>query len=333
LEPDGNYSALVCLSGGVDSTAALLRSKIKFHRVRAVYVQTERRTPPEQAFKSCRKLGIKLITADAGELFNREIKQFTAKTYRSGCTPNPCALCNSKVKLALPFSMLENNELLVTGHYACNSFHTLSRGKDSLKDQSYFLSLVPKEILKRCYFPLGESTKGKVRAEVVENGLSFVTRESQDLCFKREGFGIPGDIVNVYGAVVGRHSGLGGYTPGQRKGLGAHNGRKFVVELDTLGNRLIIGDEDDLYSETCILNSINWLEKPAEKRFECGIQTRYRKAAVSAEVIVHANGNTATVIFSEPQKAVAPGQVGAMFLSNSVIGGGIIAGHGGDTDA
>jgi tRNA-specific 2-thiouridylase len=323
----------VCLSGGVDSTAALLRCSRLFSSVRAVYVQTSHRTPPEQAYESCRQLGIEFSVADARVLFNTQIKQFTLDAYRSGITPNPCALCNARVKLAVPFSMLGHGECLVTGHYAGNSVSTLERGMDSTKDQSYFLSLVPGEILDRCFFPLAKSHKGDVRAEVLESGLPFLERESQDLCFQRAGAGVPGDVVDTDGNTVGRHNGLDSYTPGQRKGFGAHNGRKYVVRLDILRNRLIIGEEEYLYSEYCILNSINWLNKPVEEKFTCMVQIRYRKTAVPADVFLNGDGTQVVVKFHRPQKAVAPGQVGVMFLSDSVIGGGIIDRYEGDTYA
>lgn len=296
-------------------------------------MQTGHRAPPEQAYESCRQLGIEFSVADAKALFNTQIKQFTLDAYRSGRTPNPCALCNARVKLAVPFSMLAHGECLVTGHYAGNSVSTLERGRDSTKDQSYFLSLVSSDILDRCFFPLGESFKRDVRVEVLESGLSFVERESQDLCFRRAGSGVPGDVVDTDGSVVGRHNGLDSYTPGQRKGFGAHNGRKYVVQLDVVRNRLVIGEEQYLYSEYCILNSINWLNKPVEEKFTCKVQTRYRKTAVPADVFVKGDGKQAVVKFHRPQKAVAPGQVGVMFLSDSVIGGGIIDRYEGDTYA
>ncbi len=324
MVPESNYSALVCLSGGVDSTAALLRCSRMFEKVRAVYVDTSGGNPPEQAERSCEKLGIELLVADARELFNRKIKDFTRMVYSQGRTPNPCALCNAEVKLAVPFSMLQKSDFLITGHYAKLYNGRLRRGNDPSKDQSYFLSLVPGTILDRCLFPLSESIKEAVREEAIAAGLPFITRESQDLCFYRGGIGVPGDILNTEGKTVGRHNGLDGYTPGQRKGLGAHSTRKFVIELRPGLNQLVIGDEEDLYSEKCILNNINWLRRPVESRFSCKVQTRYRKPAAAADVFVEGDGSRARVVFHTPAKAIAPGQVGAMYFSDAVIGGGII---------
>ncbi len=325
--------ALVCLSGGVDSTAALLRCYQEFSSVRAVFVKTAGMNPPAQAYESCRMLGIELIVADAKDLFNREILELTEKIYSLGETPNPCALCNAKVKLAVPYTMLEDQESLVTGHYANYSEGLLRRGSDPSKDQSYFLSLLPRRVLERCYFPLANSIKTEVRNEVLARDLPFLTSESQDLCFSRNKAGEPGDIVDISGKIVGRHTGLDAYTTGQRKGLGAHSSRKFVVELDLERNRLVIGDEENLYSEFCLLNSINWLRKPEDSRFDSLIQIRYRKPAAKADITLLGDGLSAFVRFYDPQKAVAPGQVGAIFQNDFVLGGGIIGKYRGDNNA
>jgi tRNA-specific 2-thiouridylase len=325
--PDRNGSALVCLSGGVDSTASLLRSTEQFGSVRAVYVDTLGRGAPESATQCCRKLGIELNVIPAAEEFKSEVMDVTRKSYGLGQTPNPCALCNARVKLALPSAMLREGEVLVTGHYAWNDNGTLRRGKDPSKDQSYFLSLVPVHILKKCRFPLSHSMKVDVRREVIERDLPFIARESQDLCFKLDGTGTPGDIVDVNGETVGMHNGLDGYTPGQRKGLGAYGARKFVVELDHSGNRLVIGDEEFLYSDLCILDNINWVQELKEHRFSCLVQIRYRKAASYADVVLDEGSQSASVFFHSPQKAMAPGQVGALYFSDSVLGGGIIGKH------
>lgn len=331
--PENINSALVCLSGGVDSTAALLHCYRKFDRVRAVYVYTGGKPVPTQAIESTLKLGVEFITADAVDIFKKEILDFTQRTYSKGQTPNPCAICNAKVKLAIPFSILRPDEFLVTGHYAKYQDGILSRGCDPSKDQSYFLSLVSRKILDRCYFPLESSLKTDVRKEVLENNLPFITSESQDLCFDRGKAGIPGDIVNTDGEVVGVHTGLDGYTPGQRKGLGAHSSRKFVIELDPFRNRLIIGDEENLYSANCMLNNINWLSKPETRTIRCMVQTRYRKPAADAELLLNEDYSSGVVQFCKPQKAVAPGQVGAIFLSERVLGGGVIQKYEGDADA
>ena len=323
MEPK-NTKALVCLSGGVDSTAALLKCNNQFSEVRAIYVNTSGKDAPREAYESCRKLGIQLIIADAEDLFRKQIREVTQKLYLQGLTPNPCAICNATVKLAVPYGNLKENELLVTGHYAIYNDGKLLRGKDPKKDQSYFLSLVSKKILDRMYFPLADSMKTDVRAEVIKAQLPFLISESQDLCFSLGKTGKPGKIVNQSGEVTGEHTGLDGYTIGQRKGIGAHDSRKFVVEIDRKNNRLIIGNEEDLYTKQCYLTNINWLVSTESIKFPCLTQIRYRKPATPATIIL-INKNTAEVVFDTPQKSVAPGQVLAMYQNKSVIGGGIIS--------
>lgn len=318
------------MSGGVDSTSALLRCRKICSSVRAVFVDVRRDGVPVEVTESCRALGVRLLVIDAWAEFSRRVKVPSETMMHSGLTPNPCALCNAGVKLALPFSTLSEDEVLVTGHYAGFTDGILTRGSDPTKDQSYFLSLVSLEILGRCFFPLARALKSDVRAEVISSGLPFIRKESQDLCFSPHGDGLPGDIVTVAGDIVGSHQGLAGFTPGQRKGIGAHSEKKFVVRLDRKLNRVIIGDKSDLYSSKCILNSINWLQKPHGKPFNCLMQTRYRKPAFQATVVPDLENDSAVVEFTEPQKSVAPGQVGAMFAGTGVIGGGIISIKAGD---
>lgn len=316
-------SALVCVSGGVDSTVALLRCVKRFQRVRAVHVQTRADSLAPEAVSSCRALGVDLEIIQAGEIFDELVRKPSMEMLGRGLTPNPCVMCNAMVKLALPYSSLKSGEILVTGHYARCSRGVLSRGADGKKDQSYFLSMVPSKILKSCWFPLENSLKPDVFLEALESALPFLSRESQDLCFSLEGKGIPGDIVDTEGNRIGEHRGLQGYTPGQRKGIGAHGGKKYVVRLDRSRNIVVIGDRSSLYSGKCLLNSINWLGEPPGTSFDCRIQIRYRKPEVHCRATL-LNGQV-KVVFREPQMAVSPGQIGALYIDGTVLCGGLIS--------
>lgn len=316
-------SALVCVSGGVDSAVSLLRCRKKFQHTRAVYVDTRGSGPPPEAVACCSELCVELLVIPASEQFRLRVSEPSLEMFQAGLTPNPCAMCNSLVKLAIPFALLEPGEKLVTGHYARYRDGVLSRGFDRKKDQSYFLSLVPPGILERCFFPLGESHKSDVLQEAVLSKLPFLKRESQDLCFTLQDRGTPGDILDTRGNRVGAHQGLAGYTPGQRKKVGAHGKRMYVVELNRVSNTVVIGGTDSLYSGECFLHSINWLTDPPDSKFECDIQIRYRKPGVPAAV-TPAEG-CARVVFKEPQKAVSPGQAGVLYLNDTVLCGGIIS--------
>ena len=320
-------SALVCVSGGVDSTVSLLRCTERFRRVRAVHVKTRDGSLQAEAVECCRQLGVELVVIPAEAAFREKVKEPSLGMLKMGLTPNPCAMCNALVKLALPFSILEPGEFLVTGHYASYRNGVLSRGFDKMKDQSYFLSLVPVEILSRCWFPLENSLKPDVRQEARDSGLPFMVKESQDLCFPLVGKGIPGDIVDTEGNLIGVHQGLEGYTIGQRKGIGAHGDRRYVVRLDTASNRVVTGERASLYSGACLIDSINWLVDPPGDEFECEVQIRYRKPGVKCRVKLCED--FAEVVFRSPQKAVSPGQIGALYMNDSVLCGGLIKPAGG----
>ncbi len=314
--------ALVCLSGGLDSTVSLLRSTEEFDGTRAVFVDTRGSGPPAEAVESCRILGVELLVIPGASSFETLVKRPSMEMLEQGLTPNPCAMCNRLVKLALPFSELGGDEFLVTGHYAKMQDGRLLRGADPGKDQSYFLSMVPMEILSRCCFPLGGSLKTEVRTEGLHSGLPFISRESQDLCFSLEREGVPGDIVNTRGEVVGRHSGLGGYTPGQRKGIGAHGEKMFVTRLEPETNRVVIGGRESLYRSSCMLDSINWLAPAPGDEFRCLVQNRYRKPPQPA--LARIRGERVKIVFHEPQRALSPGQIGTVYLGDSVLLGGVI---------
>lgn len=279
--------------------------------------------PPLEAVDACASLNVPLVVISAGEGFRRLVYGPSSEMLSAGLTPNPCAMCNARVKLALPREILEPGEKLVTGHYAGFEGGVLFRGADPSKDQSYFLSLVPMRILERCHFPLARSHKQDVRQEVNASGLPWIRKESQDLCFSLPGRGIPGDILDIQGNRVGSHDGIEGYTPGQRKGLGAHGERKFVVRVSGADASVTIGDEEHLYTGKCTLNSINWLQKPETAAFSCLVQTRYRKPAVPARV--DGSGDEVRVVFQREQKAVSPGQVGVLYENDAVLAGGIIS--------
>jgi len=320
-------SALVCVSGGVDSTVSLLRCTERFERVRAVHVKTRDRSLQPEAVECCKELGVELIVIPAEAAFRGKVKETSLQMLKLGLTPNPCAMCNARVKLALPFAILEPGELLVTGHYASHRNGVLSRGFDRMKDQSYFLSLVPREILSRCWFPLEHTLKPDVKREAEESGLPFTGKESQDLCFSLADKGIPGDIVDTEGNRIGVHQGLEGYTIGQRKGIGAHGDRRYVVRLDTTGNRVVTGGRAGLYSGGCLIDSINWLSDPPGTEFECEVQIRYRKPGVKCRVALREDYTE--VVFRNPQKAVTPGQIGALYMNDVVLCGGVIKPAGG----
>ena len=320
--------ALVCVSGGVDSTAAMLICAGEYGSVRALFVDTRGNGPPPEALKASARLGISLEVADARDLFRREVLGPSEEAYRKGLTPNPCARCNARVKLACAHSILRPWEALVTGHYAVKTGKGLFRARDRSKDQSYFLALVPRKVMAECVFPLGLFTKEGVRSMVEEAGLPFIARESQDLCFVPDRGGEPGPVVTTDGRFSGLHRGLGHYTVGQRRGVGAHGRPVYVVRLEPRENRLVVGESEELYSAGCVVAGVNDLEMPREDVFEGDVQLRSRHRASRGTVT--RRGERCAVTFHSPQKAVAPGQLAVFYREDQVLGAGTIIGRSAD---
>ncbi|MCD4847950.1 MAG: tRNA-specific 2-thiouridylase [Candidatus Aegiribacteria sp.] len=320
---DQNSDALVALSGGVDSSFALSLAIGRYRNVRAGYVDTDGRGIPASAEEVADFLGVQLIRLDASERFKTDVIEWSQDMLSIGLTPNPCARCNARIKLGMLHEILKPSEVLITGHYSRKQGDHVMRGADSSKDQSYFLSMVDSRIISRCVFPLGDMTKAQVQSEAITGGLPFRKDESMDLCFElladREE---PGEILNTSGEVIGTHQGIANYTIGQRKGFGAFGRKMYVVSIDSASGVVTVGDREDLLSSGCTVGSINWFNKPSEFCIEARVQIRYRRRTAAADLEIL--NDSIHVKFKEPEDAVAPGQVCAVYLDTAVIGGGII---------
>lgn len=288
-----------------------------------MFVDTKGTGPPPKAREAAARLGVPLHVADAGEAFAGLVRSPVEEAYSRGLTPNPCVLCNARVKLAIPYGTLGPDELMATGHYARLSGPRLERAADHRKDQSYFLAMVSGEVLSRCVFPLAGYTKVEVRKMVVDAGLPFVARESQDLCFPLGREGQPGDIVTVAGELVGSHAGLQGFTVGQRRGIGAHGAPMYVVRIDPVTNTLVVGGKEHLLVKGCNVTDVNDLGLPPENRFEAMLQVRSRHRATP--VVARRFEDGFSVVFHTPQSAVAPGQTGVFYRGDTVMGAGVIS--------
>lgn len=320
-----NHSSdvLVALSGGVDSSFALSLAIGQYRNIRAGYVDTVGRGIPALAEEVADFLGIQLIRLDASERFRADVIDWSKDMLSKGLTPNPCARCNARIKLRMLSEILEPSEDLVTGHYSRKQGDLVMRGADNSKDQSYFLSMVDSMIISRCVFPLGDMTKEQVRSEAVAGDLPFRKDESMDLCFELLAErGKPGEILNTSGEVIGNHQGIESYTIGQRKGFGAFGRRMYVVSINPASRTVTVGDREDLLSKGCTVGSMNWFRKPSRSCIEAEVQTRHRRRTAAADLEIM--NDSIHVRFKEPEEAVAPGQVCAVYLDTAVIGGGII---------
>lgn len=294
------------------------------------------------------QLGIPFYVANFKEPFAQHVIDDFISSYEQGYTPNPCAQCNRHLKFAALQRRAQQlgADCVATGHYArverSNAGrYRIRRGRDSEKDQSYFLFDLSQDQLAHAMFPLGNYAKGEVRDLALRFGLKVAAKsESQEICFIPDGdyrtFIRPrlgaqamrsGPIVDTSGNVLGEHQGLPFYTVGQRRGLGVAGPRPLhVVSIDTADNTLVVGTRDEATRGHFVVERLNWMRTPPERLLRTAVQVRYRHQPVPATV--HPLGETqAEVLLDDPQFAIAPGQAAVFYDGDAVIGGGWIARH------
>jgi tRNA-uridine 2-sulfurtransferase len=326
--------ALVALSGGVDSTVAALLLAREGLDVVGWWMRATDEASAVETRRAAARLGIELVEQDVRERFDREVVSPSRASYRSGRTPNPCALCNSKLKLELLVEAAERLgcDRVASGHYARvepgpGGATRLLRGRDRDKDQSYFLFALEREVLGRLVFPLGELDKTAVRAIAEREDLpASAARESQDCCFDPlpPDAGEPGEIVDPEGRFLAGHRGLAGYTVGQRRGLGVAGGRRlYVVGLEPERRRVVLGPSELLLGKRLVasLKGFGRERVPDRLRASCRIRHRHRAAPAEARRI---GGDRVEVVFDEPQRAITPGQAAVLYDGEEVLGGGWI---------
>ena len=340
------------MSGGVDSsvTAALLLEQ--GHDVTGVTMQLWPSTDDvggccsvsavRDARRVCDLLGIPHYSLNYRDAFQREVVVPFADEYAAGRTPNPCIVCNDRLKFSdlLAKVSLQGADFLATGHYARIAHGEpgrarLLRGTDAAKDQSYFLYRFTPTQLDRILFPVGELTKPQVRAMAVQLGLHVAEKpDSQEICFAEAGEHagivsglrpealVPGDIESLEGTVIGRHTGIANYTVGQRKGLGvAAADPLYVVAVDAPRNVVVAGPREALRISAVEAGDAVWrADAGVELRVSAAV--RYRMTPVPATA--RCDGSDLAVTFDEPLFGVAPGQAVVCYLADECIGGGTV---------
>ena len=342
----------VGLSGGVDSSVAAATLHHQNYQVVGVtlwLMKGKGQCCSEgmvDAAKICEELAIPHHIVDSRELFQENIIDYLVSGYESGVTPLPCSQCNRAVKFApmLKYAQAELGiERIATGHYARINYdrnsdrYQLLRAVDRQKDQSYFLYDLTQEILAATVFPLGEQTKAQTRKIAREFNLATANKpESQDLCLIEAHGSMAsfldkyikqkeGDIVDLEGKVLGKHQGIHHYTIGQRKGLGIAAAEPlYVVKIDAVMNRVVVGDRNAGGRLECQVRRINWVSiAEPNSPIRAQIQIRYRSHPVAATIIPLANSR-ARLIFDENQFGVTPGQAAVWYDGETLLGGGII---------
>lgn len=336
------------MSGGVDSSAAaalLMRQGFDIVGI-TLKVWDDSRccslSDADDARAVARILGIPHFTLDARQPFEEGIIEPFVEDWRNARTPNPCVLCNRRLKFGwlLERAAFLGCEGLATGHYARierveGGPDRLLRGKDHAKDQSYFVVPESREILKRLHFPLGGFSKAEIRALAAELNLPVAAKpDSQDLCFlpggglaefldARLGPDKPGKVVDADGKVLGTHSGMRRITLGQRKGLGvATDSVKYVVAKRADENEVVLGPKEAAMSRNFTVREAVWLVDVAPGAFRCEVRTRSTGQLTPCEVAPEGGG--ARVALEKPQFAVTPGQFAVFYDGEVVLGAGWI---------
>lgn len=358
---------VVAMSGGVDScVAAALMQRQGFEVIGITMQLWNHAGSSKERFDSCcsltdvhdaraaaHALGIPHYVVNYEREFKAGVVDYFASEYAQGRTPNPCVLCNSKLKFdhLVDRALALGAEWVATGHYARIEHHAdgqasvLRTGLDPAKDQSYFLFDMRPENLRRALFPLGGLTKPEVRAIAAELGLHTATKhESQEICFVSGGrytdflaehypevtTDKAGDIVDRAGKVLGRHDGIHLFTVGQRKGLGALGPEPlYVAAIDAESRRVTVDTLENLAVEAFTVQGANWLVPTADLGPDRVLQVmvRYRAKTVPCRIIPKPNSENREwqVLLAEKARWVTPGQAAVFYEQDRVIGGGFIA--------
>ncbi len=350
---------LVAMSGGVDSSVAAKLLKDQGYDVAGVFLsfwkdesagaKAENRCCSLESLLDARKvaakIGMPLFTLDFSVPFKKAVVDNFLSEYAAGRTPNPCVVCNKKIKVGrlISYATKMGFDYVATGHYLkikkVGKFYQLYKAKDKLKDQSYFLYTFSQEELKHLLFPLGGYVKPQVRKLAAKFDLEVAAKpESQDICFLS---GAHNEFLKKYlkltpGSIklldnkkeIGQHQGLPLYTIGQRRGIEiGGTGPYYVAKLDYRHNILYVvqtWDGEVLYKDNLVAKKVNWLSgKVPQRTFKCQAVIRYGHPAVPC-VVSKVSDTEYTVKFTKPQRAVTPGQSVVFYNKQQVLGGGVI---------
>lgn len=355
---------LAAMSGGVDSSVAALLLMQSGNTVDGATMRLfsnediglPTRTccsldDAEDARAVCNRLGIRHYVFNFSDTFKKEVIERFASTYMRGETPNPCIDCNRFIKFRrfLERAALLEYDLIATGHYARIEYDSgsgrflLKKAADVTKDQTYVLYSMTQDELSHTLLPLGGLRKSEIRDIAAAHGFVNADKpDSQDICFVPDGdyaaflentmhlFCPRGDFVRLdNGRIVGQHKGLHHYTIGQRKGLGiAAEKPLYVVRKDMEENRVLLGDNADLFSGSLTARDCNWIacDTPTAP-LRVTAKTRYKQAETPATVHPLENGRV-FVEFDTPQRAVTAGQAVVFYDGETVVGGGTITSEG-----
>jgi len=351
---------MMAMSGGVDSSVAAQLLKNQGYDVTGIFLHfwKDEKLGAKAENKCCsleslldakavaNKIGIPLHTFNFAKEFKATVVDNFLEEYAAGRTPNPCVLCNKKIKIGLLLEYAKNLgfDYVATGHYLkikdYEGERRVYKAKDTKKDQSYFLYTFNQKQLKHLMFPLGGYDKPKVRQLAEQYGLITAAKpESQDICFLS---GPHNDFLKRYlklkpgpiklldsGEDIAVHQGLPLYTIGQRRGIEiGGTGPYYVAKIDYTTNTLWVvrqWNEDVLFESGLTSIDNNWLAgKKPSLPLKCEAVIRYGHLAVACVVSKGKTKDELIVEFKKPQRAVTPGQSVVFYDKNRMLGGGII---------
>ena len=395
-------TVLVAMSGGVDSSVAALLLKQQGYNVVGAHmklwdyaevggnIHRDGRCCSLDAVNDCRaicdSIDAPFYLLNMSQRFQTEVIENFVSEYKAGRTPNPCVRCNSDIKWSafLHKAREIGCDYIATGHYARIERNgeqlLLRKGVDDSRDQSYFLWGLSREALSLTLMPLGGLHKSEVREIAREHGLrTSEKKESREICFvadddyhrflrewddKHEIPASPGEIVDEQGMVLGQHEGAAYYTIGQRRGLRlSHPTPLYVLGIDAVNNRVVVGDDASLLMSEMVVEKVNWIsiappshpessshpvrsrgatnsdsnvgrnpwsEGPPKAGFDNANRTlnvqvkiRYQHRPAKAQ-LVFLTDNSVRVTFDTKQRAITPGQSAVFYDDDILLGGGLI---------
>lgn len=343
------------MSGGVDSSVSLVRLLEAGHEVTGVFLECWKapgcraEEDRKDALAVALRYKIPFKVLDFKETYKNKVVEYFFAEYEAGRTPNPDVLCNKEIKFGLfyDWAMEQGFDAVATGHYAqisnsSNGKYELRRSADEHKDQTYFLYRLRTDQLPHVLFPIGDLTKPQVRKLAVEQELPVATKpDSQGICFigeinvhqflKARLGEQPGDVVDVHGNRIGRHSGLWFYTIGQRHGFeysvkSTEQGVLkhaippfYVIAKNRQRNQLIVGFGAETYQQEFCIDDLHWLSTP-----DANVSVRIRHTGALLDCKLTLDGEKAFVVLKSPIQGIAPGQSAVFYQDTLCLGGGVI---------
>ncbi len=348
---------VVAMSGGVDSSTTAAILKDEGYDVIGIFMYLypfceETHHPSFRRNRCCSlqgvndarsvalKLKIPFYVLNFQKEFQEKVVDHFCQEYQKGRTPNPCILCNRDIKFKLLLEKAEKlgAQYLATGHYARieknSRGYLLKKGVKGNGEQSYFLYTFTQEQMARILMVLGGYGKEEVRKIAKKFGLPVADKEaSQEICFIDGDYrkflsshfsSVPGEIVDVKGNVLGKHEGVACYTVGQRRGIGAYGRPFYVISIDPEYNKIVVGPEQELFSEELIAKDLHFIS-PEEVKRNLDVVAKIRYNHVGEEAVISPIGDGKALIrFRKSVRSATPGQAVVFYDGDVVLGGGTI---------